>query len=395
MHTEAISKEEARSFLIQYHNLNNSQDHCGKEGILSYFKKVGSIQYDPLNVVGRNADLVLQSKITDYKPDLLHELLYTERVLVDGWDKEMCIYLTSEYSRFERIRRTRTDLIKYTLEHRGQLAVLDILDEVRNLIRSRGALSSKDLSIGEVRKDRWGHKKLSSAALDYLYTNGELSIANKSGTQKLYDFTENVFCKEIIVPFSFHDEEDFLNWYVKRRIGSVGMLWDKRGGAWQGYYLYDKGLREKTLNNLVEEGSLLRFQVENLKSSFYVRKDDLTFLQPSSYKKVAKFLAPLDNFLWDRDMISKLFGFDYSWEVYLPVEKRKYGYYVLPVLYGNQLVARFEPNQTRKGTEFSIKNWWWEQDVEVTTEMKDAIYIAVRDFCNYLEAENNFDIALL
>lgn len=393
--TETISKEEARSFLIQYHNLNNQQKLSGKEGILSHFKKVGSIQYDPLNVVGRNADLVLQSKISDYKPDLLQDLLYKERDLVDGWDKEMCIYLTSEYSRFERIRQTRTDLIKYTLENRGQLAVFDILNEVRNSIKSRGALSSKDLSIGEVRKDRWGHKKLSSAALDYLYTKGELCIVNKSGTQKLYDFTENIFCKEIVQPFSFQDEEAFLSWYVKRRIGSVGMLWDRRGGAWQGYYLHDKKLREKTLNHLVEDGSILRFQVEDLKFSFYIRKQDLSYFQPCSNTTVAKFLAPLDNFLWDRDMISKLFGFDYSWEVYLPVEKRKYGYYVLPVLYGNQFIARFEPNQTRKGSEFSIKNWWWEKDVEVTSDMKDAIYVAANNFCSYLEAENNFDIALL
>ena len=395
MHTETISKEEARLFLIQYHNLNNSQPYCGKEGILSYFEKVGSIQYDPLNVVGRNADLVLQSKITDYKPNLLQDLLYKERDLVDGWDKEMCIYLTSQYSRFERIRQTRTDLIKYTLEYRGQLAVFDILDEVRNSIKSRGALSSKDLSIGEIRKDRWGPKKLSSAALDYLYTKGELSIVNKSGTQKLYDFTENVFNEDITEPFPFQDDEDFLSWYVKRRIGSVGMLWDRRGGAWQGYYLYDKALREKTLNNLLEAGSILRFQVEDLKASFYVRKQDLSYFQSGSNKTVAKFLAPLDNFLWDRDMISKLFGFDYSWEVYLPVEKRKYGYYVLPVLYGNQLIARFEPNQARKGSEFSIKNWWWEKDVAVTSDMKEAISIAVNDFCSYLEAENKFDKTIL
>ncbi|MFT4143381.1 MAG: winged helix DNA-binding domain-containing protein [Mobilitalea sp.] len=395
MTTEIISKEEARSFLIQYHNLNNSQNYCGKEGILSYFSKVGSVQYDPLNVVGRNADLVLQSKISDYKPELLQELLYKGRDLLDGWDKEMCIYLSADYSRFERIRQTRADLIKYTLEYRGQLAALDILDEVRNSIKSRGALSSKDLSIGEVRKERWGPKKLSSASLDYLYTKGELSIVNKSGTQKLYDFTENVFHKDITEPFPFQDDDDFLSWYVKRRIGSVGMLWDRRGGAWQGYYLSDKTLREKKLNQLLEEGSILRFQVEDLIPYFYVRKEDLSHFQYSSRNTVAKFLAPLDNFLWDRDMISKLFGFDYSWEVYLPVTKRKYGYYVLPVLYGNQLIARFEPNQTRKGTEFTIKNWWWEKDVEVTETMKEAIHIAVKDFCSYLEAENNFDPSLL
>lgn len=78
---------------------NVSQNYCGTDGVLKYLKKVGSIQYDPLNVVGRNADLVLQSKIASYKPEMLHKPLYSEHVLVDGSDKEMCsrILWTSLY----------------------------------------------------------------------------------------------------------------------------------------------------------------------------------------------------------------------------------------------------------------------------------------------------------
>ena len=104
-----------------------------------------------------------------------------------------------------------------------------------------------------------------------------------------------------------------------------------------------------------------------------------------------KFLAPLDNALWDRDMVSQLFDFVYSWEVYVPAVKRKYGYYVLPVLYGDKLIARFEPELSKKNKPFEIKNWWWEPGTIITTELMEAINIAIDDFCQYLEVEAGKD----
>lgn len=92
MNNAMLSKEDAREFLVNYHNLNGSQNYCGLSGVLKYFKKVGSIQYDPLNVVGRNADLVLQSRIINYNKEMLQDLLYKEHTLVDGFDKEMYNY---------------------------------------------------------------------------------------------------------------------------------------------------------------------------------------------------------------------------------------------------------------------------------------------------------------
>ena len=85
--------------------------------------------------------------------------------------------------------------------------------------------SSKDLSIGESRESRWGHKKLSSAALDYLYCRGDLAIKEKRGTQKYYDFTDNVLAKELLEADDFIDDTEFLQWYIKRRIQCVGLLW--------------------------------------------------------------------------------------------------------------------------------------------------------------------------
>ena len=103
--SNCISKEEARRFLVKYHGLDGGQGLSGKDGIMRFMNRVGCIQYDPLNVAGRNADLVLQSRIVGYRPRLLEELLYTARSLVDGYDKMMCIYRTEDFGRMAWVRK--------------------------------------------------------------------------------------------------------------------------------------------------------------------------------------------------------------------------------------------------------------------------------------------------
>lgn len=378
-----ISLEEARSFLVNYHNLNEVREYRGIDGIIQCFQQLKSIQYDPLNVVGRNADLVLQSRVRDYEPSMLYDLLYRQHRLIDGFDKEMCIYEADEYVNFARVRKANVKRTEATLAYRGQLDALNIVEEVRDYIKKNGMTSSKDLSIGESRESRWGHKKLSSAALDYLYCRGDLAIKEKRGTQKYYDFTDNVLVKELLEADDFIDDTEFLQWYIKRRIQCVGLLWNKRGGSWQGHYLSDKKTRENVINHLVDTKKLQVVYIEGIDTPFYLPYEaQCHFNYPN--KGHVKFLAPLDNMLWDREMINRIFHFDYRWEVYTPVDKRKYGYYVLPVLYGTKLIARFEPYKSKKDEPFMIKNWWWEPGITVTDVMLGEIHRTIKDFARYL-----------
>lgn len=379
-----LSKEDIRQLLVNYHNLNGRENNSGICGVRQILARIGSLQYDPLNVVGRNADLVLQSRVKNYSPEILQTLLYTEHSLIDGFDKEMCIYNTNEYSKFSKIRKAHTESTLRTLKGRNQLGALDILEEVRNHIEKYGVTGTRDLSIGESKEGKWGHRKLSSAALDYLYNKGELCVANKKGTQKYFDFTEKVLKPEYCNNYDFPTLEDFYDWYVKRRIACVGVIWDKRGGAWQGHYLSDNTIRKAALKRLLDRGEIEQFYVEGMKELFYIISDDLELLNLRENEKTVRFIAPLDNILWDRNMIEKIFGFEYRWEVYTPVDKRKFGYYVIPVLYGNEFIARFEPNLLSKEKCFSIKNWWWEPSVSKTDKMLFSIEEAMCDFAKFL-----------
>jgi uncharacterized protein YcaQ len=123
----------------------------------------------------------------------------------------------------------------------------------------------------------------------------------------------------------------------------------------------------------MEQKRIIQIDVEDIPRPFYVTTDDIELFSVPEKEASVRFLAPLDNMLWDRDMVKSLFDFEYSWEVYTPAAKRRYGYYVLPVLYGNNLVARFEPEYYKTAKALTIKNWWWESGVKHTKKLEASI----------------------
>ncbi|MBN2797272.1 MAG: AlkZ family DNA glycosylase [Clostridia bacterium] len=383
-----ISKSKARQFLVNHHHLSD-YDLIGKSGILQFVTETGCIQYDPLNVVGKNADLVLQARIKNYKEKQLFDMLYKDRTLIDGWDKMMAIYLTTDFPNFSRIRTRRTLASESEMAYRDMSDALEVVEEVRAMVHRSGPLMARDLSIGEGNKGRWGHRKLSSVALDYMFHRGELGIHTKKNTHKSFDLIERLLPEEVISNEDpFDDDEAFYKWYVLRRIRSMGLLWARNGGAWLGHFIYKKEIRNKVIQMLLEENLITKVFIESIKEPFYVLTDYLEILLNTevSNKKKVRFLAPLDNLMWDRDLIEQVFDFKYTWEVYVPESKRQYGYYVLPVLYGNEFIARFEPNLYRGETFWSIKNWWWQENIRKTKKLEKALITSFKSFSKYLGA---------
>lgn len=379
-----ISKEDACRFLIGYQHLGDSHSLLGSEGILEYIKKVGCIQYDPLNIVGRNADLVLQSRIMDYRPKMLEQLLYKDRLLIDGWDKMMSIYSREDWPYFRFVREERGLETISTLQHRNSSDALLYTDIVMESLAQNGPMLPKQIQLGSVDAGRWGHRNLSSAAMDYLFHIGKVGVFKKVNVNKVYDLIENLLPDNILnQPDPFESEYDFIKWYVYRRLGSVGMLWNKNGGGWLAALLGDKKLRQRIINEYVEDGLIQCIEVEGIPDQFYIRSKDLSFeMNKPNDSETMRFIAPLDNLLWDREMLSKLFDFDYTWEVYVPAAKRKYGYYVIPVLYGNRFVARFEPEKS--DSHMCIKNWWWEKGITVSDDLIDCVMLTMERFSAYL-----------
>lgn len=356
-----LSKTQARRFLIRYHGLDKLNTH-GKNnrGILRYLQKIGSIQYDPLNIVGRNPEIVLFSRFSHVDRTTLDQLLYKDRLLVDGYDKEVCIYPMSQYPYFKRVRQHFAHYNELAIEYRHQEEVYDYIDDVFEKFKEKAPCSGKDLSFSALNKNDWGNSRIASVALDYLYAHERLGIHSRNGAMKVYD------CIEKLIPSSyllnedpFEDDLSFIEWYTLRRINSIGFYWDRSGPGWQGLHLSNSTTRKAAIHSLCEKGKLTEFRISDSKYHYYIATEHLKQLEtPIRLSPFVRFIAPLDNLIWDRQLIQELFDFEYRWEVYKPVKARQFGYYVLPILYKDHLVGRFDPDRTT--SHFAIDQIWWE-----------------------------------
>ncbi|GIP38996.1 hypothetical protein J31TS4_22760 [Paenibacillus sp. J31TS4] len=347
---------------------------------MAYIRRVGCIQFDPLNVVGTNPELVLQSRIDGLDQSMLGELLYEDRKLIDYWDKMMSIFLIEDWPYFARSRG----------RHQAWCTANQAsVDPIYAEIEERGVVCSGDLDYGEKVSWAWGPTRLSRAALEGLYHAGHLVIHHKVKTRKYYDLAKRVLPPDLYgLADPFETEEQYHDWHVLRRIGSVGLLWNRPSDAWLGILGMKTRERHAAFARLLAARRITEVRVEGLEHPLYARTEDVPLLERGMTEEPAvrraSILAPLDNLLWDRKLVQELFGFEYRWEVYKPAAERKYGYYVLPVLDGDRLVARFEPVHHKAGKPLTIKQWWWEEGVVVDEGLRERVQQSLERLASFL-----------
>lgn len=379
-----LTNRQARRFILTHQGLWSPHELEGKDGVLAHIRRVGCIQVDPLNIVGQNPELVLQARVADFQPSMLQQLLYHDRTLLDGWDKNMSIYSVEDWPYFQRKRES-------ALRRFGDSSrpIVAILPQVREAIQERGPVSSIDLDFHQTVDWSWAPTRLARAALESMYAWGELVIHHRVHTRKVYDFASHHIPIELLeAPDPNKTEEGYHDWYVHRRIGGIGLIWNKSGDAWLGMSRIKSKERSAALARLLGEGEILEVGAEDIDQPLYMRSEDRVTLEQvldsEDPPHRAAIIAPLDNLLWDRRFVEKLFGFSYIWEVYKPVDERRYGYYVLPVLYGDKFVARFEPGRDKGNGALLIKNWWWESGINQSQNMHLALHKCFERFLCFL-----------
>ena len=379
-----ISKDHAKRILLSYQNLLPPKRIQCSDGILQFVRKVGCLQFDPLNIAGMNTDLVLQSRVENYRPEMLYKLLYEDRKLIEGFDKNMSLYPVEDWPYFERFREDSKANIRSS-EHIDEIA-----DHIMKEIEVRGPLSSQDFDFDKKVGWYWAPTNVSRAALESLYWRGELVIHHRNGTRKFYDLAGRCMPENLMRRSDPNTtEEDYHRWHIRRRIDSIGLFWSRSGDAWLGIKGLNSSGRIAAIKEMVHSGELIELEIEGVEYPVYIASSNHELLDRClviDEPIEAAFLAPLDNLLWDRKFIKSIFEFEYVWEVYKQPKDRKYGYYVLPVLYGADFVARFEPVLDKKKKILNIKNWWWEDEVTVTEEMEAAIKKGIDDFASFLGA---------
>jgi uncharacterized protein YcaQ len=384
-----LSNRQARQFILLKQGLLGEHQFSGKQGALDFIRQAGCLQFDPVDVCGKNAELTLQSRVNGFTKNNLDELLYKDRLLVDYPDKNLSIIPTENWPYFERYRcASRSNAREYP-------EIKALAKQVRAFIKKNGAICSSDLKLeGNFfwhSAIHWSAgNNLSRSVLEQMYSTGDLIIHHKKGTRKYYDLATQHIAPEILnAPEPLPREFDHIKWRMLRRIGAVGLLWNRPSDAFLNIWALSNEVREKVFCALCEEGMITAVNVEGLQQSLFCRTEDMPLIekvqQNLKLKPRCELIAPLDPFLWDRKLIKALFNFEYAWEIYTPPQKRKYGVYVLPLLYRESFIGRIEPVRDRKTKTLIIKNIWYEEGIKMTKKLQTMVDGCLKRFAKFNE----------
>ncbi len=337
-----VSKEAARQFLILRQGFLKAQK--GKRGTLEAVKRLECVQTDPIKVVQRNQHLVLHSRIVDYKSSYLDELLYKDRLMFEYWCNEKSIIPIKDFPYFRYRMQNPSQFHSPFIERikaKGK-ELKDVISHVLSEIRKHGPLSTREFKQkGKIKG------KVVTSVLNLLWDRGDIMIHQVEGNRRYYDLTERVLPQKILEQET-PSIEGYERFMIEKYMRAYGLV-DTRN--WRFGWLPLKASQRKiVVKEMVEENKLCPVKIEGVKHVYYVLNEHLSFLENSgrSISEKVHFVAPLDNLLWNRRMISEIFDFNYAWEVYKVPEKRVYGYYAMPVLYGTRLIGRLDPKLDRQ-----------------------------------------------
>jgi uncharacterized protein YcaQ len=353
-----VTAEEARRFLFARHFLGPARSLAGgPDAVLHVFRAFGSIQFDPIAVAGRNHDLVLHARVAGYEPSWCDEL-YERREIFEATNKALSFVPASEFPWFRHIMGRKGPRF-----HNAALAEnAAVAERVLDRIRAEGPLSSLDFEreAGPT-KDWFGMPENAVRAVIEAYSvTGVIGLARREGNLRYYDLLERLLPAELLadeVP-----ERDQVRHKLLSRYRAHGLL--GAGGAGGTFARIANPPERKELHkNLVEVGALVPVDVEGLRGKRFVLAEELALLHalPEQTASVA-FIAPFDALLWDTALLAGLFDFAYVWEGFFPAAKRRWGYYVLPIVFGDRFVGRIEPRIDRDSDCVEVLDVWWEHD---------------------------------
>ena len=362
-----ISADDARRFFVRRHLLAPPRLlPAGHDGVLEVFRRLGSVQFDPLAVAGRNHDLVLHARVAHYDPRWTDELLYERRELFEAYNKGLSLLPTSELPwhrlswHVDAAAHERTTFVHYA----------DTVEHVLERIRERGPQSSADFERRAAIDWYWGPTNEIRAVLEALGESGILALARREGSRRYYDLVERLFPTDLLEQ-SPPPREQFRHKLLSRYrahglLGNAGSgeVWLGAGSGKPNPRHPDRPTRAELREELLQAGEIVSVEIDGIRGPRYVLREEAALLDDDRpVPPAVAFLAPLDPFVWDRAFLRTLFDFDYVWEVYVPERKRRWGYYVLPLLFGDRLVGRIEPRIDRAERVVRILGLWWEPGV--------------------------------
>jgi hypothetical protein len=323
---------------------------ASKADVLDAVRRMGMLQIDTISVVARSPYFVLWSRLGDYEPEWLDQHL-AEGGLFEYWAHEACFVPIEDYGLY-RHRMVDPESMgwKYSAswmrEHAAEVA------RVLEHIRANGPTRSSDFERNDGKAGGWWEWKPEKRSLEVLFTSGALMIARRHNFQRIYDLAERV------LP-GWDDSQmpplpEVRRQFVLRAVKALGVA----RAAWIADYHRTRRPHPDP-EDLAGRGELLRVRVEGWSEPAYVHPDHLDLAQRAAGGELAPtlttLLSPFDPIVWDRRRALELFDFDYRLECYTPAEKRRYGYFTLPILRRGQLAGRIDAKAHRRSGVFELK----------------------------------------
>jgi uncharacterized protein YcaQ len=319
--------------------------------VLDAVRRMGMLQIDTIHVVARSPYLVLWSRLGDYDPAWLDQLL-AEGSLFEYWAHEACFLPIEDY-RLYRHRMLDPAAMGWKYSAAWMRERAQEVARLREYIRANGPVRSSDFERTDGKGGGWWEWKPEKRTLEVLFTAGELMIARRDNFQRVYDLAERVHP-------SWDDSELPPAAEVRRELAlrAVKALGVARAGWIADYHRTRPPHPDPAA--LAASGALLRARVESWSEPVYIHPDHAALAARAAAGELkaslCTLLSPFDPIVWDRRRALELFGFDYRLECYTPAPKRRYGYFALPILRRGALVGRVDAKAHRAGGVFEARN---------------------------------------
>ncbi len=391
-----ITTETARRFILGKQGLWPGRRWRGTEGTEAAMRAMEYLQLDPLQIIARSQDIKLHSRVLDYTPGMWEELAYGQRKFFD-WGGWLAVRPMDELPYWRVVmRRERVGDYGDTRLRRMAREHAEAIDEMRAILRERGTVSNRDFEMAtRTRTQSYRGRKDSALALYYLWYTGEVMTHHRENFERVYALTETVAPASLIRESDEAEADRFL---IKKDVSFSGLSRPRRvAESFRGYGESDRATKQ-LLGAMVADGDLIEVLVEGWKAVQYALGSDAEVLADLSAGRVPQawtpletstmeevvFLAPLDH-VSARGRAKVVFGFDYIWEVYKPEHQRRFGYYTLPILWGDRLVARFDSKLDRTINTFVILGFWLEDEAHGLDEaFAEALARGLARFMRFL-----------
>ncbi|MEP7356966.1 MAG: crosslink repair DNA glycosylase YcaQ family protein, partial [Anaerolineales bacterium] len=393
----AVSPQLVRRLNLTRQRLAGPLPAPGRESLLEVARDLGCIQLDPISAVDRSHRLVWFSRAGQYTTADLDQVLWKDRQLFEYWAHCASLVLTEDYPIHQRLMRTFGRSRTYygttrTVSPAGEWMQQNepLRRYILRELKRHGPLPSRALEEDGLETKAWVTSGWTSGRnvsrmLDYLLMQGKIMVAGRAGGQKLWDLAERVL--PAWTPRERLSEPAVVRRAAERSLRALGAGTLKHINE-HFIRLQYPGLKT-ALAQLEKQGHISRVQVADMRGEWYVHSLDLPLLddlQNGAWQPRTVLLSPFDNLICNRQRTRDLFNFDFLIEIYVPKAKRKFGYYVLPILHGDRLIGRVDPTMDRAAGRLKINAVFAEPDAPTTRVAAKAVAGAIRDLAGFLGA---------